>query len=112
MEPRLGAVVARGRTIQVSGPAFMRHSDGLKRPWRRTVGPFLLEPHAPISHATSSQTVTVIASAIGASSALVRMAMPVIALPLVPSVAMVALISSQIAETAAAILSEGHRPLA
>merc|ERR1719382_1761177 len=33
----------------------MRHSDGLRRPWRRTVGPFPLEQIAPTSHATSSQ---------------------------------------------------------
>merc|ERR1719476_689559 len=84
----------------------MRHSDGLRRPWRRTVGPFPLEPHAPTSHATSSQTVTAIASAIGASSALVRMATPVIAPPLVPSVATVAPISNRVARIAAAMLFE------
>merc|ERR1719416_46973 len=90
----------------------MKLSDGLRRPWRRTVDQYPQEQIAPTSHATSSQTVTVIASAIGASSALVRMAMPVIAPPLVPSVAMVAPTSNRIAEIAVAILSEGHSALA
>merc|ERR1740121_3034882 len=84
----------------------MRHSDGLRRPWRRTVGPFPLEPHAPTSHATSSQTVTAIASAIGASSALARTVTPVIAPRLVPSVAMVAPTSNRVARIAAAMLGE------
>merc|ERR1740121_1776355 len=86
----------------------MRHSDGLRRPWRRTVGPFPQEQIAPTSHATSSQTVTAIASAIGASSAPAPTAMPVIAPRLVPSVAMVAPTSIRIAEIAAATLTEGR----
>merc|ERR1719382_420538 len=90
----------------------MRRSDGSRRPWRRTVDQSPPEPIAPTSHATSSQTVMVIASAIGVSSALVPMELRAIARHLVPSVVMVAPISNRTAGTAAAMLGERHIALA